>query len=118
MYSNNEIETFSNLIADTVKPNRIILFGSYAYGNPTERSDVDLMVIMNKDIMTMDEKIEINHSIFLQREKLNNWITSDLCILSRHDIEVLKDDNDSAVYHAVRKGRVLYDSDIKESRTI
>jgi predicted nucleotidyltransferase len=28
-------------------PEKIILFGSYAYGEPTSRSDVDLLIIMN-----------------------------------------------------------------------
>lgn len=35
-----------NKIADTLKPEKIILFGSYAYGNPTPDSDVDLLVVM------------------------------------------------------------------------
>src|SRR4051812_16841001 len=30
-----------------VHPEKIILLGSYAYGTPTENSDVDLMVVMN-----------------------------------------------------------------------
>ena len=34
-------------IARQFKPQKIILFGSYAYGTPTEDSDVDLMVVMN-----------------------------------------------------------------------
>ena len=33
-------------IAKTLKPKKIILFGPYAYGNPTPDSDVDLLVIM------------------------------------------------------------------------
>jgi len=33
-------------IVETLKPEKIILFGSYAYGNPTPDSDVDLLVIM------------------------------------------------------------------------
>jgi predicted nucleotidyltransferase len=34
-------------IARQFKPQQIIPFGSYAYGTPTEDSDVDLMVVMN-----------------------------------------------------------------------
>ncbi len=30
-----------------LKPDKIILFGSYAYGNPTEDSDIDLFLIKN-----------------------------------------------------------------------
>ena len=33
-------------IADRFKPDKIILFGSFAYGEPNEDSDVDLLVVM------------------------------------------------------------------------
>jgi predicted nucleotidyltransferase len=33
-------------IARELNPDKIILFGSYAYGNPTPDSDVDLLVVM------------------------------------------------------------------------
>jgi uncharacterized protein len=35
-------------IVSELKPEKIILFGSYAYGNPTPDSDVDLLVIMDR----------------------------------------------------------------------
>ncbi len=38
------------LLAAKLKPEKIILFGSYAYGNPTPDSDVDLLVIMKTKI--------------------------------------------------------------------
>lgn len=34
-------------IVRALRPEKIILFGSYAYGNPTPDSDVDLLVVMN-----------------------------------------------------------------------
>ena len=35
-------------IARELQPEKIILFGSYAYGTPTPHSDVDLLVVMDK----------------------------------------------------------------------
>ena len=35
-----------------LKPNKIILFGSYAYGNPDENSDIDLFLL--KDDLTIE----------------------------------------------------------------
>ncbi len=32
-------------------PERVILFGSYAYGNPTEDSDIDLYVVTKDDFV-------------------------------------------------------------------
>ena len=36
-------------IAKEIEPEKIILFGSFAYGKPTPDSDVDLLVIMESD---------------------------------------------------------------------
>src|SRR5947209_11571360 len=40
------IRRFARQIAERFQPEKIILFGSYAYGTPHEESDVDLLVIM------------------------------------------------------------------------
>jgi predicted nucleotidyltransferase len=40
------IRRFARQIAGRFHPEKIILFGSYAYGQPHEESDVDLLVIM------------------------------------------------------------------------
>jgi uncharacterized protein len=41
------IRKYANQIAQQFSPQKIILFGSYAYGKPNEDSDVDLLVIMS-----------------------------------------------------------------------
>lgn len=40
------IRKFARQVAKQFNPQKIILFGSYAYGKPTEDSDVDILVIM------------------------------------------------------------------------
>ena len=40
------IRRYSRAIAEEFNPDKIILFGSYAYGTPNEDSDVDLLVVM------------------------------------------------------------------------
>jgi predicted nucleotidyltransferase len=40
------IRRFARAIAERFEPERIILFGSYAYGTPHADSDVDLLVVM------------------------------------------------------------------------
>ena len=44
--SKSLIRKYANQIAKQFHPNKIILFGSYAYGKPSEDSDVDILVIM------------------------------------------------------------------------
>ena len=40
------ISSFARQVARQFNPQKIILFGSYAYGKPTEDSDVDILVVM------------------------------------------------------------------------
>jgi predicted nucleotidyltransferase len=46
MISREEIQKFVDQVAERFRPSKVILFGSYAYGTPTDDSDVDLMVVM------------------------------------------------------------------------
>jgi predicted nucleotidyltransferase len=40
------IRRFARAVADRFQPDRIVLFGSYAYGTPNDDSDVDILVVM------------------------------------------------------------------------
>lgn len=44
--SQRTIAAFARQVARQFNPEKIILFGSYASGKPTEDSDVDILVIM------------------------------------------------------------------------
>ena len=46
MVEMSQIEALSQQIAEQFHPERIILFGSYADGQPTPDSDVDLLVVL------------------------------------------------------------------------
>lgn len=112
MYSNEQVMNLSQLIAETVKPRQIILFGSYAYGNPTQKSDVDLMVVMEAETLSFDDRADVYHKIFEEMRKIpiEKWISADIGIICQEDIEARKDDETSAIYDMVRKGKVIYDS--------
>jgi predicted nucleotidyltransferase len=46
MISRGAINAFVDQVVRRFRPGKVILFGSYAYGQPTEDSDADLMPIM------------------------------------------------------------------------
>ena len=63
------IEELKPLIVERLKPlnpDKIILFGSYAYGTPTEDSDIDLFLLKdNLDIENMRSyKLELQKKLF------------------------------------------------------
>ena len=59
-----DIEKLKPMIIERLmplNPDKIILFGSYAYGTPNEDSDIDLYIVTNDDFMpkNWNEKMKI-----------------------------------------------------------
>lgn len=44
-----QINSIKNQLIKKYKPQKIILFGSYAYGQPSKESDVDLLIVSETD---------------------------------------------------------------------
>jgi predicted nucleotidyltransferase len=51
-------------IVSKLNPEKIILFGSYAYGDPTPDSDVDLLVIMNTKAKEIDRYVAVSNLLY------------------------------------------------------
>ena len=46
----NEIQKIADQIVENYHPEKIILFGSYAWGKPTKSSDVDLFIVKKSNL--------------------------------------------------------------------
>jgi uncharacterized protein len=57
------IQAVVKQIAEQFQPDRIILFGSYAYGKPRPESDVDLLVVMDTSLRETEQAVQICQSI-------------------------------------------------------
>jgi HEPN domain-containing protein/predicted nucleotidyltransferase len=94
------IRRFARQIAERFHPEEIILFGSYAYGQPHAESDVDLLVIMpSRD--AIDQSIRIDLAF--------EWpFSHDLIVRTPQQIERgLRQDN-WFLREVMEKGKVLY----------
>ncbi len=99
------IRRFARRIAERFHPDKIILFGSYAYGTPHNESDVDLLVIMPTR-NAIDQAIRID--LAFERP-----FSLDLHVRTPYQIrQGLKDpdDRDWFLYEVMTKGKVLYEA--------
>jgi predicted nucleotidyltransferase len=96
------IRRYAGLIAERFKPERIILFGSYAYGTPHEDSDVDLLVIM-------PAWNEISKACRIC-VTLEPPFSLDLIVRTPRRIERAFKDNNWFLREIVEKGKVLYEA--------
>lgn len=63
MLSRKQIISAASKIAKELNPEKIILFGSYAYGKPTEDSDLDICVVEKSYESKINEKQRIRNII-------------------------------------------------------
>ena len=97
-------------LVDRIKqfdPEKIILFGSYAYGTPTDDSDVDLFVVKNIDADNIRQtRIEIRRSLFNIRWE--NKIEIDLIVDNEDHINYRINIGDKFYEELTTKGKILY----------
>jgi predicted nucleotidyltransferase len=58
----DRLEPYLRAIVEKIHPEKIILFGSFAYGEPTRHSDFDLMVIRKDFTNSRDSNVQIRMS--------------------------------------------------------
>ena len=67
---NSELEIIKLIILNTVEADTIYLFGSYAYGTPTEESDIDIYVVIpDESIRPIDAMHLIGSAIYKDQMK-------------------------------------------------
>ena len=103
-------ESVIQQLVDRIKqfePEKVILFGSYAYGTPNEYSDIDLLVIKNIDIQDIREtRIEIRRSLFSIRYE--NQIEIDFLVDNEDHINYRINIGDKFYEELTTKGKILY----------
>jgi len=104
MVARSKIQSFCNAVAKQFRPRKIILFGSYAYGKPTEDSDVDLLVVMNRTRQRC-ERMAVRI-----REAVNAGFPMDLLVRTPGFIAKRLDWKDCFTEEIMRKGKVLYEA--------
>ena len=99
-----DIQQYVDRLAEAFRPERIILFGSHAYGTASEDSDVDLLVVMPDDGDPLGKAMEV-------RQRIDNRFPLDLLVRSREDLRWRLEHHDWLLTDAIERGRVLYESD-------
>ena len=83
MLTQQQIEQLKQTIVEVEQPDQIILFGSYAYGEPHEASDLDILVVKDDTIPRHKRGKEVLKAlsyirfpldiVFYTPEEINKW---------------------------------------------
>lgn len=91
-------------IVSELKPEKIILFGSYAYGKPTPDSDVDLLVIMKTQAKQIDRYVAVSNLLYPRQFPV------DILVKTPKEMEAeARKKGNYFMREILKKGKVLYE---------
>ena len=97
------IRRFTRDVAEKFQPDKIILFGSYAYGTPHEDSDVDILVVMPaRSQLSMAARIDI---------AIDPPFPLDIIVRTPKEMKWRLEERESFLTEILTKGKVLYEKD-------
>jgi predicted nucleotidyltransferase len=102
LITKDQINQIVATIVKNVHPDKVILFGSYANGNPGEDSDLDLLVI--KD---MPQK-RIQRGREIRKYLRGAGIPIDLLVYTPREIEEWQETKAAFITQIIDQGQVLY----------
>jgi uncharacterized protein len=101
--SSELLDEIVNRLVQRLHPEQVILFGSHAYGEPTEDSDIDLLVIVSDSDETRHHRASNAYDAL--------WgmtAPTEILVLTRQEVERSSTVIASLAYQAIHKGKVLY----------
>ncbi|MBL8878495.1 MAG: nucleotidyltransferase domain-containing protein [Phycisphaerales bacterium] len=98
-----KIDNFKQAVIDKFQPRKIILFGSHAYGSPTQESDVDLLVVLDGSGRFSERSVEI-------RRRIPCDFPLDLVTRSAAEMDRALARGDSFIREILARGKTLYEA--------
>ena len=95
------IRHFADQVAEKFQPEKIILFGSHAYGEPNVDSDVDILVVM-------PARNEIDQAVRIDRA-IDPLFPLDLIVCTPKNLAWRLKEGDSFLQEIMTNGKVLYE---------
>ncbi|MBI4050382.1 MAG: nucleotidyltransferase domain-containing protein [Candidatus Doudnabacteria bacterium] len=102
MSNQEKIDKVVKKIIKNFSPEKIILFGSYAWGKPAKDSDVDLFVIQRSSERRLDRNVKIRRAIFPA------GIAVDVISYTPDEVQTRLQKGDFFIKRILTKGKLLY----------
>jgi uncharacterized protein len=99
-----ELDKIVKQVVTDYQPEKIILFGSYAYGKPRADSDLDLLIIKKTGERFIDRWTNVRKIV----SDPERSIPFEPLILTPHEVEERLPRGDQFIEEIIKKGEVLY----------
>jgi len=103
MIRQSEIQKVVRKIVDKYQPEKVYLFGSFAWGKPTKDSDVDLFIVKETNERKFDRQLKV-------RRIIAGDLPTDIIVYNKDEMKERLDLGDFFVSNILTKGKLIYDS--------
>ncbi|RLG28139.1 nucleotidyltransferase domain-containing protein [Methanosarcinales archaeon] len=100
-------------IANAFNPEKIIIFGSHAYGKPTEKSDIGILVIMESNKREIERIVAVSKLIREHHKKID----FNILVKTPAEVKYRSDIGDPVISEIISKGKVLAHQKITHKTT-
>ena len=97
-----------NCILTITKINKIYIFGSYARGEQTQESDIDFYIVLENNLESFDELLNISYKIRKKLIENNLYTRMDILLNDKNDFESKKNTNGNIEYTVNQEGVIIY----------
>ena len=101
--TNELLDQITHKLVATLNPEQIILFGSHAYVEPNEDSDIDLLVIVSQS-----NEPRYRRSRLAYKALRGICVPTDVIIMTREEVKRKVNVRSSLISRVIHDGRVLY----------
>ncbi len=102
-----QIQSICKVIVSEFHPEKIVLFGSFAYGKPTPDSDIDLLLVMPFEGSPFHQaSVILSHVI-----KSAGVLPMDLLVRTAEQVGERVQMGDRFIGEIIERGKVLYEKD-------
>jgi len=98
-----QIQKLCEQIAREFQPERIVLFGSHAYGNPGPFSDVDLLIVMPFEGSPLQQAAKII-------TRINPPLSLDLIVRTPEEVQEQLAGRNGFLREIMERGKVTYEA--------
>jgi len=99
-----DVLKIKNQIVENFKPEKIIIFGSYAWGKPGKDSDLDLFIIKKSKKRRIDRAREVRKIIF------GSEIATDILVYTPKEVKERNEIGDPFIERILEEGKIIYTS--------
>ncbi|MBI3959071.1 MAG: nucleotidyltransferase domain-containing protein [Chloroflexi bacterium] len=99
------LATILRRIVEEYRPQKVILFGSLAWGHPDEDSDIDLLIVKDSSETPLQRRVQVRRVA----AEAGRRIAFSPLVLTANELQHRLDINDSFYHKIVEQGQTLYE---------